>query len=1069
MPGRYTSQRFVGREDAFARLAAVLDDAARGSARTLLIGGRPGIGISRFLDEAIGRIGTLAEPVTVLRGRARSAGGDEPYGPLVRALDPALAGLSDDALDRALGPAADDVARLLPGLATRLEAAGRSPLARPAGAPERRQGRTMEGVLGTLGRLGETRPVVLVIEDLEHADAATRSLVGFLGRIASRQRLAIVATAHEDGAPFADPWSPSSPIVDGDARPTARLTLPPLDRDELAALIEGITGERAPASLLLLVSERSGGRPLIAEELLAARRELSTVSLTGSLDELIVNRMAVRSVECRRVLRLLAPAGRPLSRDRLMEVAAEFEADSDQPAPRSVSGPRRGEGVLDADLTAGLTEGIEHGFLVEGEDGVGFRHELIGAAVERDLLPLTRTRYHAALATGLGDDPAAATYHWLQAHDPAAARVATIRAADQAAIRHAAEDELEALELALALTERRRSTERGSRRHDRQRGDRVELEVRAAEAAFAIGRTTRADAHLESAIAALDPRRDRVRIGLLYGRLAWMLYVAGDPIPAMTAARRAVELVPRDPTPERARVVALLAQLLMLDGFFSHGQRQAREAIRIARACKPVARTEELHAVTTLAVALAWGRDPNAAVDALREAEATARELDDPDALFRITANLTTVLDLAGRREEAVAVAYRGIEDAARSDLEAVYGNFLAGNVMETLVLLGRWPEARALSRKALAWKPVGVAFLMGILQLATVEIESDAGERAAQLLGQTVLEYDALRESQFAGPYYLASASYALWRGDVADASRSIERGWAVVAPTEDWILAARMAAMVARVDATAGAEARERRQLAPLAAARARTETVLRDAAALVAAGGAPASTGSRRIAEAYLATARAYQRRLEGDDDAAVWGRVAAMWAGLSAPYEAALARWRQAEAVLGSGGGRSGRSDARTPLLEAIRTALDLEARPLLRELHELSARALITLPPSLAAELDERLGRPPVAVPLVVAATVGDGVPSSELVRAIAGEGSPDPRRTDTFGLSGREREVLALVAQGRTNREIGERLFISQKTVGVHVGNILAKLEVSGRVEAAAVAIRLGLTDRRPV
>jgi len=64
-------------------------------------------------------------------------------------------------------------------------------------------------------------------------------------------------------------------------------------------------------------------------------------------------------------------------------------------------------------------------------------------------------------------------------------------------------------------------------------------------------------------------------------------------------------------------------------------------------------------------------------------------------------------------------------------------------------------------------------------------------------------------------------------------------------------------------------------------------------------------------------------------------------------------------------------------------------------------------------------------------------------------------------------LSGREREVLALVAQGRTNREIGERLFISQKTVGVHVGNILAKLEVSGRVEAAAVAIRLGLTERR--
>ena len=82
---------------------------------------------------------------------------------------------------------------------------------------------------------------------------------------------------------------------------------------------------------------------------------------------------------------------------------------------------------------------------------------------------------------------------------------------------------------------------------------------------------------------------------------------------------------------------------------------------------------------------------------------------------------------------------------------------------------------------------------------------------------------------------------------------------------------------------------------------------------------------------------------------------------------------------------------------------------------------------------------------------------------SSVVRGVVGD-APTPRR-DTFGLSNREREVLALIAEGRTNREIGERLFISQKTVGVHVGNILAKLGVSGRVEAAAVAIRLGMTE----
>ena len=86
-------------------------------------------------------------------------------------------------------------------------------------------------------------------------------------------------------------------------------------------------------------------------------------------------------------------------------------------------------------------------------------------------------------------------------------------------------------------------------------------------------------------------------------------------------------------------------------------------------------------------------------------------------------------------------------------------------------------------------------------------------------------------------------------------------------------------------------------------------------------------------------------------------------------------------------------------------------------------------------------------------------------PASALVRGVVGE-APAPR-ADTFGLSRREHEVLALISEGRTNREIGERLFISQKTVGVHVGNILAKLGVSGRVEAAAVAIRLGLAGDR--
>ena len=69
---------------------------------------------------------------------------------------------------------------------------------------------------------------------------------------------------------------------------------------------------------------------------------------------------------------------------------------------------------------------------------------------------------------------------------------------------------------------------------------------------------------------------------------------------------------------------------------------------------------------------------------------------------------------------------------------------------------------------------------------------------------------------------------------------------------------------------------------------------------------------------------------------------------------------------------------------------------------------------------------------------------------------------------DPFGLTGREREVLALVAEGYTNRRIADTLFISESTAGVHVSHILAKLGVESRTEAAAVAVRLGL-DRSAV
>jgi DNA-binding CsgD family transcriptional regulator/tetratricopeptide (TPR) repeat protein len=1090
MPPRFTSSRFVGREAAFVRLAAILDAAAEGRSSTLLVAGSGGMGVSRFLSEAANRLGTLTEPFSLLRGRAQPAGADEPYAPVLRPLAALLDGLGDDELRAVLGTSAEDLVRLVPGLAERPAVRDLLPVRPTTTSPERRQAKVMESILGVLGRLGEHRPIVLVVEDLHRADDATRALVMFLARIARTQRLAIVATYQPDELTRSDALVGDLVRIGDAPRPPARLEIGPLGRDEIAGLIEGIEGEHPSASVLVLVAERSRGSPLVAEELIAARRELSGASLTGTLEDLVSARLSLRSPECRRVLRLVAPAGRPLDHARLADVSAAFEALADGRPPRSAGVRRRSDGVLEPDLLAGLDEGIEHGLLVEDRDGVEFRHELIGRAVEADLLPLQLLRHHAALAVGLAASPYAAAHHWQAARAPARAREAALRAAAMAHAVDAPQDELRLIEFALSLTDiavdgrpRRRSEPAAvAGQSDARQPDALsvpEIQARAGEAAFAAGRAPRAVAFAEAGIAGLDKGRDRLALALLHDRLGRFRRNAGDQDGAVTAHRRAVDLVPPGPSPARATVLASLAQIRMLDGTFSEAERFAAEAILVAKSCGDAARAQEAHATTTLGVSLGWSDDPEAGVVLLHDARRMAEELGDVDELFRVYANLTTVLDLLGRRTEAVDIAYEGIEAARAAGLEAVYGNFLRGNAAESLFLLGRWPESRALSSAALEWSPAGVAFVNSVVNLAIVEIETHAGELAGHLLGQLLLELETVRDSQHAVPVYRAAASYALWNDDLVDARRAADRGWTLVSGTEDWVLASKMAATVAEVDAAVAVEAGERRDLAALAAAREHVGGVLAQASAVVMGSGVPPTVGSRREADAYLATARAHRCRVDGADDQSVWEAVAARWTTLGNPYETARARWRQAEATLTAASGRRARDGARKPLVEAATAAQELGARPLLRELRDLAGRARLPLPPEIeealaADDAYARAGGGPTNGH-VTNGHVRDGhavseppatpfpAGTSEVVRSVVGE--PVVVRPNTFGLSGREREVLGLIAEGRTNREIGQRLFISQKTVGVHVGNILAKLAVSGRVEAAAVAIRLGLTE----
>ena len=369
---------------------------------------------------------------------------------------------------------------------------------------------------------------------------------------------------------------------------------------------------------------------------------------------------------------------------------------------------------------------------------------------------------------------------------------------------------------------------------------------------------------------------------MLQARLGRYRVAAGDAAGATSALRKAAGVAPREPSIERARILALLAQERMIAGAFSDSERAASEALEIARGLGEAAEPEAIHAMTTLAVVRAWGDDPEAGVRLLREAIERARELGLVEEWWRAGANMAVVLELLGRPGEAIDEAFADMAEARAMDLDAVYANLLGGNVAGILVDVGRWPEARDLSLRALDWSPAGVPFVNAILNLVIVEIESEAGEEAGRLLGRVLVELETGGDFQFAVPAYQATASYAMWSGDLADARRAAERGWARVRGTEDWVLMARMAATALEVEAAIVAEALEKRRIGDVAASRERAGRILAEAEAAVARarvdddGHGPRRAGRERRDGARLPRPPAGPRRSRR-----AWAELAERW--------------------------------------------------------------------------------------------------------------------------------------------------------------------------------------------
>jgi DNA-binding CsgD family transcriptional regulator/tetratricopeptide (TPR) repeat protein len=884
-------------------------------------------------------------------------------------------------------------------LARILPALGEPASGRPPGPAA--QLRLFELLLKLLGQLSDRTPLALVVEDLHWADQSTRDLLAFLVRNLRRERLLLVGTYRDD-----EPGQSRLGVYLAELSrggPVQRLELPRLDRAETAAQLTGILGAAPAVDLVDSLFARSEGNPFFTEELLG-RVRAGSATLPTTLRDLLQGRIEALPERTQQVLRAVAVAGRHVPHRLLAAVAGPDEAQ----------------------LDAALRTAVAHQLLINHEDGYQFRHALLREVVDAGLLAGERARLHAAYAHALTEWPelsagspavaaAELAIHWDTAGQLDRALPARAEAGLAAEHAHAFPEAQRHYERALQLWERVPDPGRPAGL------DHVDLLTRAAESAAFTGAVQRAIGLLEDARARVDPAAEPVRTAGLLGRMGDNRLRAGDETGALSAFEQAERLLAgRPPSAEHARVLAAHARALMVVvGHSEEVVKRCEEAIAVARSVG--ARAEEARALRVLAGSLDEVGELDRAIPLMLEARSTAEQVGDVETVVDTHITLSYMLSLTGRERDALKDSQQGYQRAHEFGLERAGGSFVAANVAWSLLNLGRWQECERLTSDLLAtdrWGAFTLHTVQGVLLSRRGDFQGGR-EQFEQALQLSLPSYRDL--------VWLGAAELALCQGHHDEASMAVAKGLGWCAERDpDGILpqySCSWYAMALRLHADQAEQAAARRATDAITKARKQAVPIVARLDRLTA-----ARTPQVRypIIAGNLLLARAEQSRLEGKSDPERWQAAAAAWHQLEYPFHAAYARFREAEALLANG---APREQAKAALRPAYHTTVTLGAAPLRHEIELLAQRGRL--------HLEEQV----------------DTAPSPELPTSPA----------TSLGLTRRELEVLALVAEGRTNRQIGQALYITPKTAGVHVSRILAKLGVAGRGEAAAVAHRLGL------
>lgn len=658
-------------------------------------------------------------------------------------------------------------------------------------------------------------------------------------------------------------------------------------------------------------------------------------------------------------------------------------------------------------VESAVRAGIDAHLLVvdRDTDAYRFRHALIGEVIYADLLPPQRTRLHRRVADALGDQPAEVLARADRAGELAfhLDRAGDHDAAFVALL--AAADASQEVAPAAALGHLQRAFElwdtASAAAPDERRSDRLWQAAELATGTIGNERSV----ELARAAFELGPPPQGEAWG--HERLGRYLWSSGELDASRSEFEKAASLLPADHAADAAPVYAGLGQAELMAGRYEVAQQWCAKVLDLDAEVDPAA---WVMAQRVQGVARSHLGDPDGGVELCREArEATTT------AQTRALATLYLCIALldAGRNEEAIDLALDNVARGRVAGLDRSFGGYSDALAAEGLMRLGRWSEAEELLVRHADYDTLPVGALRVARAGAMLAARRGDADRARRLLADAASQpVDGWHQTILD----MGRADVHLVLRDWADASDAAERGWATNPATVVlWSARFAMASIEAGVEQALDAVASQRPIVLPEVIERLQQRLdVARDAAENDA-GSAPSLDPA-----AHLAHAAASLTRLTTSDPDA-WSAAAQRWDALGDRWWTAVATLREADAAAAAGA----MDRATVALREAHRLAAAIGATPLLADIDAVSRRTRLSLDAPVRVSLDET--------------------------------------SIDQLGLTAREAEVLTLLAAGLTNRQIGAQLFISEKTASVHVSNILRKLGVTSRVDAAAVAQRLGV------